>query len=301
MKDDQAAKSLRNAKLAERLDDRTIETLESEGAGKQTGAELLRLRDETVRKPWPASPPFAMPATPPSEEQDRIWKAAAHHSLGYTESLPNFICTEVVRRYRGVNEKPYDTLQVKLSYFDHKENYQLVTIDGSATRLSYDEVGGAKTKGEFGGILASIFSNGFLIEYHWDHWTTVRKRPTHVYFFRVPHAAMSLRNEFRTIMPGRIYGAKASQHGFVYVDAETRKVLRIFWEAENVRLDFPMQTSATRLDYDFLNIGGNPYLLPIAAQILIDSPGEEQINEVEFLDYGRFATETTITFGTVKK
>ena len=301
MKDDQAAKNLRNAKLAERLDDRTIETLESEGAGKQTGAELLRLRDETVRKPWPASPAVPMPTAPSLEEQDRIWKAAAGHSIGYTESLPNFICTEVVRRYREADEKPYDNLQVKLSYFDHKENYQLVAIDGSATRLSYEQAGGAKTKGEFGSILASTFSNIFPTEYHWDHWTTLRKRPTHVFFFRIANAAMNLRSEFRMLVPGRLYSAKASQHGFVYVDAETGKVMRIFWEAENIPLDFPMQTSATRLDYDFLEIGGSSYLLPIAAQVLIDSPGNEQRNEVEFRDYGRFAADASITFDTVKK
>src|ERR1017187_4241731 len=55
-KDSQVAKSLRKFKLAERLDDRTIETLESQGAGPATVAELEQMRDASAHRPVPPVP-----------------------------------------------------------------------------------------------------------------------------------------------------------------------------------------------------------------------------------------------------
>ena len=59
--DGRVAKDIRKVHLSERLDDRTIETLQSEGAGAETVAELLLLRDRSARLPLPATP--AIPAT----------------------------------------------------------------------------------------------------------------------------------------------------------------------------------------------------------------------------------------------
>src|SRR5580704_4686384 len=54
--DSRVAKDVRSVTLAERLDDRTIETLQSEGAGPETVAQLLLLRDRSSRMPRPATP-----------------------------------------------------------------------------------------------------------------------------------------------------------------------------------------------------------------------------------------------------
>ena len=294
-RDDRLARYLRDTGLAERLDDRTVETLESEGAGPQTVAELLRLRDESVRRPQPASPVIETPAAPSPEEQEQIWAAAAQSSLHYAESLPNFLCTEVVRRYLDPNDRPYDTLQLRLTYFDRKEDYQLITA-----RRTYQQTGGATTRGEFGSLLTSIFSIGSLLESHWDHWTTLRKRRTLVYYFRTPLAQSVYKIEFRPSGAGPFSSTKASQQGFVYIHAETERVVRILCQAENVPLNFPVQSAASRVDYDFIDVGGNSYLLPVAAQIRVDSPAEEHRNEVAFRDYRKFTADSNIAFGSVK-
>jgi len=300
-KDEQLAARLNKIVLAEQLDDRTIETLASEGAGAQTVAELERLRDESVRRPIAPSPAIPSPAAPSPEEQDRIWDAAADNSLGYTASLPNFICSEVVRRYLEPAERPYDTLEMKLTYFGQRENYELIRINGSATHLTYDQAGGATTKGEFGSTLTSTFGGGAAVEHEWDHWTTLRKRPTYVYFFRTSLTSSTYKIEYRVTAGERLYSAVASQNGYVYIDAETHRVVRISWEAENIPVSFPVQSASTRLDYDFADIAGGAYLLPMAAEVRIGSPSMDHRNEVEFRDYKKFAADTNITFGSVKK
>src|ERR1700690_2775293 len=62
--DSQVSKDLRKVKLSERLDDRTVETLQSEGAGPETVAELLLLRDRSSRMPLPVKPAIPEPPAP---------------------------------------------------------------------------------------------------------------------------------------------------------------------------------------------------------------------------------------------
>jgi len=299
--DAQIARSLRDNKFDQRLDDRTAETLESEGAGPQATRELRRLRDESVRLPLPASPAIEAPAAPSPELREQSWAAAAGNSLSYTDSLPNFICAEEVRRYLEPDERPYDTLRLTLTYFNQKEDYRLIAVNGGATQNSYEQVGGATTKGEFGSELTALFSNRSGTEHVWDHWTTLRKRPASVYYFRIPMATSPFKVEYKTPEGDHIYSAKASQQGFLYIDAATNRVVRISWQSENVPLNFQMQSGATQLDYDFREVGGASYLLPIASETRIESLSDRYRNDVEFRDYRKFAADSNIKFDTIKR
>jgi len=303
--DSQVARDLRKVKLAERLDDRTIETLQSEGAGPETVGQLLLLRDRSSDLPRPAKPAIAEPPAPSVAEQVRIWSAADENSLRYTDSLPDFICSEVVRRYTDPNQKGgwklADTLVLKLTYFDRQEEYQLMTVNNRSTTLSYGQIGGAITEGEFGSMLAAIFAPKSFTNRTWDHWTLLRSRPTHVFSFSIAVAnseyritsGTAARNEER---------ARAGQHGYVYIDASTRMVVRVTAAADGLPPDFPVQKVDLLLDYDFVDVGGRHYLLPLHSEMLMDAPPFRHRNETDFLAYRKFSAEATITFdGTVKK
>lgn len=87
--------ALHRMKLTESLDERTIEELESAGAGPKTLAELRRLRQVSSALPKPAaSPSSARPPEPPADEQRRIVERARENALNYSRSLPDFICTQ---------------------------------------------------------------------------------------------------------------------------------------------------------------------------------------------------------------
>ena len=49
----------------------------------------------------------------------------------------------------------------------------------------YEDVGGTISQGEFGSLLRQVFDRKAGADFRWDHWTTLRKRPTHVFAFRI--------------------------------------------------------------------------------------------------------------------
>jgi hypothetical protein len=294
------AKALHKFKLTESLDQRTIEGLENEGAGPQAVAELERLRQASAVLPKaPAAPMFEARPAPAPDEQKRIVEAARQSALDYTRSLPDFICTQVVRRYvvrrygdpRG---KLVDTLTLQLSYSGQRENYKLLTINGRPTFRPFDSVGGVITQGEFASLLSEVFERRSEAEFQWDHWTTLRKRPAQVYTFRVSAG----KSHYRMAAVGRSerYSAAVGQHGLLYVDRDTNRTIRIVAEADGIPPDFPVHSATTTLDYDFVDIAGRQFLLPLSAGTRMTTVDRETRNEVEFHSYRKFGADTTITY-----
>jgi hypothetical protein len=294
--DNQLSKYLHKLKLTESLDEHTIEELQSEGAGPKTVSELKRLRETSQTLPKPAIPPvFESPEPPSTAEQNRIVEAAREIALGYTKSLPDFIATEVVRRYSDEHGwQLKDTLTMKLTYFEQGEDYKVLNINGRPTILPYEEVGGTITQGEFGSLLREVFERRSAAELHWDHWTNLRGKRTHVFTFRVRAA-----NSRYTMVAGNRYERHtiiAGQHGFVYVDRDTNQIVRIASEADTIPDDFPVRASATILDYDFTDVGGRPYLLPLHAEVRMGTAAVQTRNEVDFQSYKKFGAESSISF-----
>jgi hypothetical protein len=80
------------------------------------------------------------------------------------------------------------------------------------------------------------------------------------------------------------------------VDRDTARTIRIVAEADNIPSDFPVESAVTTLDYDFSDIGGRQFLLPLRADVRMRTPGLETRNEVEFNSYKKFTSDATITF-----
>jgi hypothetical protein len=304
-KDDQIARSLHKWKLAESLDEHTIEELQSEGAGPKTVEELERLRQASADFPKPAEPPrFESPPVPSPAEQNRIVNEARAIALDYTESLPDFIATESVKRYsdeRGA-WRLKDTLTLKLSYVERHEEYQVLNVNGHPSKLSYEEIGGTITEGEFGSLLREVFEPRSAAELHWDHWTNLRGRPACVYTFRVKVANSRYTMAYGYGDGGARHTIKAGQHGLVYADRDTHQIVRITSEADSIPDDFPVRTSTTSLDYGFADVGGRQYLLPLRASVRMITVSMDTRNEVEFLSYKKFSAQSSITFeGPVEK
>ncbi|MCY4187801.1 MAG: hypothetical protein OXD30_04905, partial [Bryobacterales bacterium] len=66
--------------------------------------------------------------------------------------------------------------------------------------------------------------------------------------------------------------------------------------AEGIPPDFPMQEARSRLDFDFIDLSGQSFLLPLKAQAFVRSGRLLTRNEMEFRLYRKFTAEATITF-----
>ena len=301
-KDGAIAAELDKMKLTQYLEDRVIEILESEGAGPQTLGALQRMRDSSRLLPPPPDPPPGMTPPPPlaSAEEHRVWQAAAGKALDYNRLLPDFICSESIHRWADATGhedwQPFPPIVADLTYFDGKENYKLQSIGGKPSGNSLADVDGATSQGEFGSMLATIFHPGSQTEYRWDHWTMLRKRPTSVYFFRIAASHHPHELWFK-IAPDKVIKTVSGLHGYVYVDEETNSVLRISATAEDIPAAFPVQRSSTVLDYDYAEIGGTRYLLPLRAEVRIDTKSLQSLNAVEFQNYRKFHSDASVSFG----
>ena len=296
--DGKVAKELRKFQLAERVDDHLIEELVSSGAGPKTEEELDKLRDQTAGLPEPdlsADFPHGPPPTIP--QQQAIVNAARDRALDYTHSLPDFFCDEVVRRYESYRGRweLKDTLDIKLTYFEQKEKYDLLRINGRLTMRTFESVGGAQSQGEFGSLLGSLFSGDSGTRFRWDHWTTLRGRQAHVFQFRILAAHSSYRVAFRE-GGGSMITTVTGQHGFVYIDQDTNSVLKVIGDADSIPRSFPVQMARTVLDFGFTEVGGREFLLPLRADVRMGSSNLLTRNEMEFRGYRKFGSEATVTF-----
>ena len=231
-------------------------------------------------------------------EQASLLEQARETALQYSDSLPNFLCTETVRRAqdplgmrRGTSR---DSLTVKLSYFEHKENYKLLEIDGAPTSLQYESVAGAVSTGEFGTRLYMLFHPASQGDFRWKGWTTLRKRRAARFSYRI-----ALEHSNYVIRHGTPQeGSKeivVPYHGEVYVDEETHMALRVTLQAE-IPHGFPINGIDSTVDYEFAALGGNRYLLPSHAYVKSTKGTLVAENYVEFREYRKFQADATIRF-----
>ncbi len=297
--DRQVAAYLSQVKLTEKLDDRTIEELQGLGAGPRTVQALRAMRESTASLPVPKPPapkPVAVAIPPPSpEEQHKIIEDTRDYALNYTKTLPDFICTQVTRRFYDPSGLEFwqssDTLTTRVSYFEQKEDYKLIMINNRMTDQSYDSVGGASSTGEFGSLLREIFLPESNTRFLWERWATLRGRRAYVFTYRVAQINSKWRISYE-----RRLEIIAGYNGLIYIDKDTGMVLRITLDAEDIPATFPIQQATTVLDYDFAKISEREYLLPLRAQVRMRQGKFLTRNDVEFRLYRKFAAESTITY-----
>jgi hypothetical protein len=223
------------------------------------------------------------------------------YAINYSKMLPDFICLEQTRRYVDTTGRDAwratDVITARLSYFGQKEDYKLVSMnDRVVTDAAYTSVGGALSMGDFGTTMREIFepaSNGW---FQWERWTTLRKRRTHVYSYRIPveyskysiHYSGDDKDKGETVIVG--------YHGSIFVDNDTHMVVRITVEADNIPPTFPVLQVKQTLDYEFTSIGDHQFLLPLVADVRMHSGRIWTKNVKEFRLYRKFSADTSIKF-----
>ncbi len=299
--DRKVADYVRKIQLTERLTERDVEDLAVDGIGPRTIDALRSLIPSTVTLPNPTRDPAVRTADepripgPPEPEQKRIIADAREIALGYTKKLPDFICLQVTRRYVDPSGLDMfhlaDTLAARLSYFEQKENYKTVSVNGRLTDMDIDKLGGATSSGEFGSMLREIFEPGTQTEFWWERWAKLRGRVVHVYGYRV----LKARSKW-TISWQRQLEYVPGYKGLIYIDKDVPVIYRITLDAESLPPSFPIQEARTQLDYEYTDISGSPFLLPLRAEMRMREGKFLVRNNVEFRNYRKFGADTTITF-----
>lgn len=295
--DKQIAAAVDSIRLKYRLEDSTIAELQRAGAGPKTIAALRHLSQLSASlPPEPQKAAAVEIPPPPADEQKKILAEVRENALNYTDNLPNYLCTQVTKRRVDPNGsgdwRVTDTILEHLTFFEHKENYKVIMVNDSpvTTALQHDQLGGATSSGEFGSILHSLFAPETQTEFTWARWATLRGRRSMVFTFHTGQPMYGIRHQ----------DAKREittrTHGEVLVDQATQMVMRINMQTEGIPADFPVQHVSVLLDYDFGDISGRQYLLPLHSSIRSREGRMEAWNEVSYVSYRKFGTESNITF-----
>jgi len=229
-------------------------------------------------------------------EQTQIIEKAREVALQYTANLPNFICTEAIRRFqlpkRSQTWKLSDTIAVDVAFSDQGERYNLLTINGKPTRKSFRKIGGTKSDSEFGTILQWIFQPESQTKFQSERPTDIRGRPTLVFSYHIEQDHSKFAVNF-----GRRFRMKVAYGGLAYVDRETNRVLKITGVMSGIPANWPVTAVSEELDYGFAEISGQQFFLPLHALLNVTfQDGSQTRNEMEFGNYRKFSSEATLKF-----
>ena len=153
---------------------------------------------------------------------------ASYHAAEFMNDLPNFIVTQIVTRsVRTSGKKDWrrqDKLEIELSYRAKTgEQFKLVRYNDKPTQMTYDQLKGATSTGEFGSILGAVFSPESQAEFKEVRRETLQGHQTVIYNFRVKKEFSS--DTITDVNRGRTVTTGYS--GSVWIDTESGRVLRI--------------------------------------------------------------------------
>ena len=86
-------------------------------------------------------------------------------------------------------------------------------------------------------------------------------------------------------------------HGLIEVDKETHKIMRVTTVADDIPPSFPIRHVESMLDYDYVELSGKSFLLPLKGNVIATANDFLQKNENEFRIYRKYEAESTISFG----
>ncbi len=302
--DAQVANYLKKVTLTEQLPAGRIEDLLANGMGPKTYDQLQLMVASTASLPAAkvvSAPPeqtMAQLIPPPSPaEQRKLVEELREYALNYDKTLPDFLCTQVTRRFYDPSGLEYwvsaDTITAKLSYFQRKEEKKVLFVNNQYKDIDWEKLGGASSTGEFGDMLREIFERDTEATFQWERWGKLRSKRTHVIRYNVQqsHSKWAIVYEkSMTIRP--------AYTGLIYADASNGMIIRVTLEALDMPASFPVQVARNQLDYDYTEISGSTFLLPLRAEVRMREGRLLIRNDIEFRNYRKFGADTSITFDT---
>jgi hypothetical protein len=233
---------------------------------------------------------------------DPLIRKAANAALDFTETLPSYVCQEMMARYqsetRPASFQAIDVVGTEVVYENGKEDYRNITVNGKAVKKSMEETGGSWSTGEFGTMLIDLFSPATAADFHFRRDSRAGSVLAKMYDFDVarPNSHWSVHAGAQMYVP--------AYSGSVWIDPKTSRVLRIEMEAKGMPGEFPLDDVESATDYEYIRLGdAQQYLLPVHAETLSCQRSSNLCakNIIDFRNYHKYTGESNIKFGDTVK
>jgi hypothetical protein len=226
---------------------------------------------------------------------DPLVDEATIASAEFDEGLPNFICDELVMRSRTetrpVKWKLVDRVEVELLYIDRKEEYRNIRINGKPLKAGVTpEDSGSWSSGDFGATLQDVLSPASDAKFVRKGTDKIAGLDAIIFDYTVEKPNSHWQIRFGA-------GIKPAYKGSIWIDPVSKRVLRVEMIARQLPSTFELNAVEMIVEYGWVTISGQKYLLPTKAENLACFSGSLQCsrNELEFKNYRRFAAESTIS------
>ena len=264
-------------------------------------AELKRALEEAARR---KENPVAA-KLPSEKEASEILSKAREATLAAVEEMPDFVVKQLIARsaaYAGTNNfRNLDRLVVAVSYrASGQEEYKVLSRNGilennPQAKQTYEEVGGTSSTGEFVTVLSKIFKPESETKFMLVDTDTIRERRALVFDYSIERDKAQQRiTASGAFDDTTITGMK----GKIWIDRENYRVLRIESAATDIPENFPVRAANRTVDYDWVTIAGEKYLLPSVSDVRLTSKESRNLyetrNVIRFKEYQKYGTEVKI-------
>jgi len=252
-------------------------------------------------------------ARPPDAEAQELLDRTRTATLAAATAMPDFIVKQLIKRSRAYgttnNWIPQDNLTIAVAYRANAgEQYKVLAVNGmplgqeaKETRdYTKDVAPGATSSGvEYISAVADVFKPESNTEFKLADTDTVQGRRTLVFEYQIEkplsHLTLSSGNGLADSAPAVV---TVGSRGRVWIDRETNRVLRFEQIATEIPGDFPITAASTLIDYDWVTINDNKYLLPTHSEVLLTSTNRsmsvQSRNDIRFRGYQKFGAELKI-------
>jgi hypothetical protein len=179
---------------------------------------------------------------------------ACRYAVSAPRTLPDFVCTEVVKRYFSPQQKP-EIVAAQLTVEDTRSHYDNVTVNGKSLASGrtgddlFEEKAGST--GEFA-MLFNVFDATSRAEFVPPVDATVGSKRLQRYDYRVKRA-----NNVNWTWFFVGTATNPGYHGSVFVDKQTGEVLRLVVRVspDEVDPETPVSEATTTIDYGDVQVG----------------------------------------------
>ena len=247
-------------------------------------------------------------STLPSEsEANALLDRTRTATLAAAEAMPDFIVKQLIKRSRAYgttnNWIPQDNLTIAVAYrATSGEQYKVLAVNGmplgqetQQTRdYSKDVAPGATSSGvEYISAVADVFKPQAETKFKLVDTDLIQGRRTLVYEYEVSRELSEL-----TLRAGEVAPAVVGSRGRIWIDRELARVLRFEQIATEIPGDYPIRAATSTIDYDWVTINDNKYLLPTHSEILLTTVGGgmtiQSRNDIRFRGYQKFGAELKV-------
>ena len=242
---------------------------------------------------------------PSSKESAALIATARKKTLEAVGDMPDFVVKQQIQRsaaYAGTGTfRNLDRLIVAVSYRSSgEENYRVLSVNGilrndAESKQSYEDVGGTSSTGEFVTMLATIFKPENETKFEVVDTDVIRMRKALVYDFAVE------KNRAKQVITAVGYSTDTTitgMKGRLWIDRDDGRVLRVESEATDIPVTFPVRTARRVIDYEWVKIVDETYLLPSVSDVRLTLRQKANVYEtrnlIRFKDYQKYGSEVRI-------